>query len=161
MSLMLALVGTTVLATAPVRFDRIDVLNEEVPTFLHYDVPIEHAYPTGTALRFVEQLKVVVTLPMEGLYLGASLRSQSLSYEGPIWKQADGRGLFWTAGLSTRLLMPYGAQAGVAWRVGFMRLGVGLQAASAATWARPAWGEWQVLPTLALGFGPNIAAGMP
>ena len=35
----------------------------------------------------------------------------------------------------------------------------GVTHASEATWARPAWTEWKVLPTLALGFGPNVAPG--
>lgn len=158
---MLAVFSAGVISQAPIRFDRIDVLNEEAPSFLHYDVTTTGVYPAGTALRFIEQLKVVVTLPVDGLYLGASLRSQSLTYEGAILRTGDGRGLFWSAGLSTRLLMPYGAQAGIAWRFGVMRLGIGVQAASGATWARPAWSEWQVLPTIGLGFGPNLAPGMP
>lgn len=159
MSLMLALVGSTMLASAPVQFDRIDILNEQVPTFLHYDVPTTKAYPLGTAMRFVEQLNVAFTLPLKGLYVNASLRSQGLTYEGALLPSSNGRGLFWMAGISTRLLMPYGAQVGLAYRVGFVRLSLGVQAASGATWARPSFGQWQVLPTLGLGFGPNVGAG--
>jgi hypothetical protein len=157
---MLSLVAASALAAAPVRLDRVDLLNEEAPTFLHYDVPMGRAYGMATALRFVEQLKVVVALPVDGLYAGASLTSQSLAWEGPLWRSADGRGLFWSAGLSTRLLMPYGVQGGVAWRFGLLRVGLSLQAASAASWARPAWSEWRVLPALGVGLGPNVAPGL-
>lgn len=159
MPLTLSLVAASLTLAAPVRLDRVDVLSEDSGTFLHYDVPMAHAYPPMTGVRFLEQVKVVLALPVSGLYAGASIASQSLSYEGPLWRSQDGRGLFWTASVHTRLLMPYGAHAGVAWRFGFLRLGVGASASSEATWARPAWTEWKVLPTLALGFGPNVAPG--
>jgi len=160
MPLTLSLVAASLTLAAPVRLDRVDVLSEDKGTFLHYDVPMVGAYAPMTVLRFVEQVKVVVALPVDGLYAGASLASQSLSYEGPLWRTGeDGRGLFWTASLHTRLLMPYGAHAGVAWRFGFMRLSLGASASSASTWVRPSWTEWHVLPTLGLGFGPNLAPG--
>ncbi|MFE8600738.1 hypothetical protein KYC5002_34810 [Archangium violaceum] len=159
MPLTLSLVAAGLTLAAPVRLDRVDVLSEDSGTFLHYEVPMAPAYPAMTALRFVTQVKVVLALPVSGLYAGASIASQSLSYEGPLWRSEDGRGLFWTASVHTRLLMPYGAHAGVAWRFGSMRLGLGASASSEASWARPAWTEWKVLPTLALGFGPNVAPG--
>jgi hypothetical protein len=160
MPLTLSLVAASLTLAAPVRLDRVDVLSEDPGTFLHYDLPMAGAYAPMTAVRFLEQVKVVFTLPVNGLYAGASLSSQSLSYEGPLWRGEDGRGLFWTAGLQTRLLLPYGAWAGVAWRFGFMRLSLGASASSAATWARPSWTEWRVLPTLGLGFGPNVAPSL-
>jgi hypothetical protein len=159
MPLTLSLVAAGLTLAAPVRLDRVDVLSEDSGTFLNYEVPMALAYPPMTAVRFVEQVKVVLSLPVSGLYAGASIASQSLSYEGPLWRSEDGRGLFWTASVHTRLLMPYGAHAGVAWRFGFMRLGLGASASSEASWARPAWSEWRVLPTLSLGFGPNVAPG--
>ena len=160
MPLTLSLVTASLaLAAAPVRLDRVDVLSEDAGSFLHYDLPMAGAYAPMTGVRFLEQVKVVLALPVDGLYAGASVASQSLAYEGPLWRTQDGRGLFWTASVHTRLLMPYGAHAGVAWRFGFLRLGVGASASSEASWARPAWTEWKVLPTLALGFGPNVAPG--
>ncbi len=160
MPLTLSLVTASLaLAAAPVRLDRVDILSEDDGTFLHYDLPMAGASAQMAGLRFFEQVKVVLALPVDGLYAGASVASQSLAYEGPLWRSGDGRGLFWTASVHTRLLMPYGAHAGVAWRFGFLRLGVGASVSSEATWARPAWTEWRVLPTLALGFGPNVAPG--
>ncbi|WP_257455454.1 hypothetical protein [Archangium lipolyticum] len=159
MPLTLSLVTAALTLAAPVRLDRVDVLSEDAGTFLHYDLPQAAAYAPITGARFVEQVKVVFTVPVGGLYAGVSIASQSLSYEGPLWRSQDGRGLFWTASVHTRLLMPYGAHAGVAWRYGILRVGVGASASSEATWARPEWTEWRVLPTLALGFGPNIAPG--
>jgi len=158
MPLTLSLVAASLTLAAPVQLDRVDVLSEDAGLFLHYHLPMTGAYAPMTALRFLEQVKVVLTLPVNGLYAGASVASQSLAYEGALWRTGeDGRGLFWTASLHTRLLMPYGAHAGVAWRFGFMRLSLGASASSASTWARPSWSEWRVLPTLGLGFGPNVA----
>lgn len=165
-ALPLSLLATLLLAAvpagaAPVRLDRVDLLSEDVPTFLHYDVPMARAYPAATLFRGVSQVKAVLALPVDGLYAGLSLASQSVVLEGPLLRSAEGRGLFWSAGVHTRLLLPAGVQAGLAWRVGPMRLGLSLNVSSDARWARPAWTEWRVLPALGLGFGPNVAPGMP
>lgn len=157
MSLVFALIGSSTLASAPVHFDRIDLFNEQVSSFVNYDVPSAPAYPPGTALRLVEQLNVSLTLPVRGLYVNASLRSQGISYEDKmIYSDDSGRGFYWVFGLSTRLLMPHAVNFGIAWRFSAVRVSLGVQAESGATWARPNWNQWQVLPTLGLGFGPNI-----
>ena len=149
------------LAAAPVRFDRVDVLSEDAGTFLNYDLPLSSAYYSSqVGVRFLEQVKAVITLPVSGLYAGASYASQSLAYEGMLWRSWEGRGLVWTAGLHTRLLLPYGAHLGVAWRFGYVRVGAGASVSTAATWTRPEWNQWRVLPVLVLGFGPNVAPGM-
>lgn len=160
MPLMLSVVATSLsLAAAPVRLDRVDVLSEDAGTFLNYDLALIPAYPVIGAARFVEQVKVVFALPAQ-LYAGVSIASQSLSFESPLWRAKDGHGLFWTVSLHTRLLLPYGAHAGVDWRCGPVRLGLGASVSTEAAWARPAWSEWKVLPVLSVGFGPNIAPGM-
>ena len=161
MPLILSVVATSLsLAAAPVRLDRVDVLSEDAGTFLNYDLALLPAYPTIGAARFVEQVKVVFAVPVRGLYAGVSIASQSVSFESPLWRGADGYGLFWTASLHTRLLLPYGAHLGVDWRTGPVRLGLGASISTEAAWARPAWSEWKVLPVLSVGFGPNIAPGM-
>ncbi len=161
MPLTLSLVATSLaLTAAPVRLDRIDIISEDVGTFLHYDLALARAFSPMTGARFLEQVKVVLALPVKGLYAGASIASQGVSYEGALWRAQDGRGLFWVASVHTRLLMPYGAHAGVAWRFGVMRLGVGASVSTESTWARPSWTQWRVLPTLAVGVGPNVAPGM-
>jgi hypothetical protein len=156
-SLVFALIGSSLLASAPVQFDRIDVFNEVVPSFVNYDVPSAPAYPLGTAMRLVEQLSVSFTLPVTGLYVNASLRSQGITYEDKMnYSDNSGRGFYWVFGLSTRMLLPHAVNIGVAWRFSVVRVSIGVQAESGATWARPNWDQWQVLPTLGLGFGPNI-----
>ncbi|EPX62568.1 hypothetical protein D187_008756 [Cystobacter fuscus DSM 2262] len=159
LTLSLVAAGLT-LAAAPVRLDRVDLLSEDEGTFLNYDMPLFSAYAPITGGRFLEQVKVVLALPVSGLYAGASIASQSISYEGPLLRSQDGRGLFWVGSVHTRLLMPYGAHAGVAWRFGLFRLGVGASLSTEATWVRPEWNQWRVLPVLAVGLGPNVAPGM-
>ncbi|MBM7117933.1 hypothetical protein [Archangium primigenium] len=159
MPLMLSVVAASVTLAAPVRFDRVDLLSEDAGTFLHYDMPLAGAYTPEVALSFLQQVKVVAALPV-GLYAGVSYASQSLSYEGMLWRSQEGRGLVWTTSLHTRLLLPYGAHAGLAWRVGPLRVGGGASLSTAATWARPDWKQWRVLPVLAVGIGANVAPGM-
>jgi hypothetical protein len=160
--MILSLVAASLaLAAAPVRFDRVDVLSEDGGTFLNYDLPLSSVYYSSqVGARFLEQVKAVITLPVTGLYAGASVASQSLAYEGMLWRTWDGRGLVWTTSLHTRLLLPYGAHVGVAWRFGYVRLGAGASVSTQATWTHREWNQWRVLPVLALGFGPNVAPGM-
>lgn len=161
MPLTFSLVATGLaLTAAPLRLDRVDILSEDAGTFLHYDLPLARAYFPTTGVRFLEQVKVVFALPVTGLYAGASIASQGVSYEGMLWRTQEGRGLVWNASVHTRLLMPYGAHAGLAWRFGIMRVGAGASVSTEATWARPSWTQWRVLPVLAVGIGPNVAPGM-
>jgi hypothetical protein len=134
-------------------FDRVDLLSEEPGTWLHYDVPLLAAYPTVVVLRWAEQIKPVFRLPMKGLYLGVSISSQSLVYESALLERYN---LFWTAGLQTRLLFPTGLQAGLAWRFGYLRIGLSLSAFTDGGWGN-IWG-WtpQILPTLGVGVGPKF-----
>ena len=131
-------------------FDRVDLLSEDPGVWLHYDAPMLTLNTSASALRFVEQLKFVWTLPMTGFYLGTSIASQSLVSESPLLQNT---GLFLTGGVQTRLLLPRGATVGLAWRAGPVRLGLSLNAQSTASWARPNWSEWSVLPTFGLGIG--------
>jgi hypothetical protein len=133
-----------------IPFDRVDLLSEDPGTWIHYDVPGGSNYPTRPAMRFLTQIKPVFELPVEGLYLGASLSSQSLVYERPLLSEWN---LYWSAGVQTRLLLPRGVMAGVAWRFWRLRVGLGLSAVSEARWSNPSWRSWAVLPTLGLGIG--------
>jgi hypothetical protein len=138
--------------SASFGFDRVDLLSEDPGTWLHYELPMLGAYPLAPALRFVEQVKVVFRLPVKGLYAGASIGSQSLVYEYPLF--AD-KGLFLTGGLQTRLLFPRGVLVGVAWRAGIFRLGVSLSAFTSGSWQRPTDTAVLFLPTVGLGIGQS------
>jgi hypothetical protein len=140
------------LGAAPLSFDRVDLISEDPGLWLNYDVPLADVYWPRTGYRFLEQVKPVWHIAaVEGLYVGASLRSQSLVYEGSL---GLGHGLYWTAGLQTALLLPRGALAGLAWRGGPFRIGVGVSLLTAATWSRPDWSHGWLLPTLGFGVGP-------
>ncbi len=153
MSVALSLLLGAGLGASPLSFDRVDVVSEDPGLWLNYDVPYAHVYWPRTGYRFLEQVKPVWRIrALEGLHLGVSLRSQSLVYERSL---GVGHGLYWTAGVQTALLLPRGALGGLAWRRGHFRLGVGVSLLSSATWARPEWTHWQLLPTLGLGVGPE------
>lgn len=131
-------------------FDRVDLLSEDPGTWLHHDVPLLPGYPVIPLVRFVEQVKPVFHLPVRGLYAGVSIGSQSLVYEHPLWEE---KGLFWSAGLQTRLLYPSGALLGVAWRFSRFRVGLSLSCFTDSGWGRPVPGAVSFLPTLGFGIG--------
>lgn len=141
-----------------VGFDRVDLISEDTGTFLHYEAPMAATRADITAVRFLEQVKPVFSTPVKNLFFGVSIASQSLVYEYPLLQQ---HGLFATAGLQTRLLLPRGALAGVAWRWKWLRVGVSLSALSQASWARPNWQQWDFLPSLGLGVGRAFEPAQP
>ncbi len=151
------LVATALLVASlqgQIRFDRVDLVSEDPGTWVNYDLPLAPVYALPAGIRFVEQIKPVFTLPWEGWYVGASLASQSVAYERSLLPSAN---LFWSAGLHTRLLLPRGVHGGLAWRWGVMRLALGVSVTSEATWARPSWRQWSVLPTVGIGVGVPAA----
>jgi hypothetical protein len=130
-------------------FDRVDLLSEDIGTFLSYDLMELPVYPLKPAVRFVEQAKVVFRLPWQGFHVGASIASQSLVYEHPVGP----KGLHLTGGLVTRLLFPRGLLAGVAYRFGHFRVGLSVSAFSSGSWSAPGSFQLTVLPSLGLGVG--------
>ncbi|MDD9935791.1 MAG: hypothetical protein OXT09_19425 [Myxococcales bacterium] len=148
MSLSMLLVMQAALTSPGFAFDRVDIVSEEPGTWLSYDLPLLDVAPATTGVRFVEQVKPVFTLPVEHLYLGTSIASQSLVYEAPVLAR---EGLSWSAGLHTRLLLPRGIFAGVALRRWHLRLALGVSALSATAWAQPDWTYWSLLPTVGVG----------
>lgn len=131
-------------------FDRVDLIAEDTGTWINYELPVIGASTTTSAVRFVEQVKVSVSLPVEGLYAGASIQSQSVSYE---WLLAPRWGLGLNAGLHTKLLLPRGLFLTGVWRVWRTRVAFGVSVTSATSWARPDWSSWVVLPTVGFGLG--------
>jgi len=128
--------------------ERVDLLAEDTGTWINYDLPDATTYPTAAALRFVEQIKVVWHTPWTGVSVGTALGSQSVVYEQPLLPEYQ---LSWSAGVQTALLLPRGALLGLAWRPSRFRIGVGVSFVSSATWVRPDWSVWSILPTF--GFG--------
>jgi hypothetical protein len=132
----------------PFRLDRVDVLSEDPGTFLHESGPGIPRSPTVTGIRFVEQVKPVIATPADGLLVGLSLATQSVYYERPVYK-----GLGLTTGVQTRMLLPRGALLGAHLRTGRLRIGVSANLLSGATWTRPDWTTWRVLPGVGIGIG--------
>jgi hypothetical protein len=125
---------------------RVDLIAEDPGTWLVYDVPSGNT--TAIGVRFITQLKPVWRTPWEGVTLGTSIASQSLSYERPLTEKLSAN-----AGLQTRLLLPAGATASLAYYPGKVRLAAGVSLISSASWANPDWSSWHALPALGLGFG--------
>ncbi|MCA9567247.1 MAG: hypothetical protein KC656_05370 [Myxococcales bacterium] len=133
---------------APVVAERIDVFSEDGAAWWFDDLPRARATPRITALRWAEQVRFVARTPDHPVFFGASLAAQSVGVRGAL-----GRGVVGSTALLTRLGLPSGAWVGVAsWR-GPMRVGVSVVATSGASWRRPRWDHWGVLPSVSVGFG--------
>lgn len=143
---MIPLLVASALA-APIRLDRVDVLAEDPGTWINYDAPMAPYAATQTAVRFVEQISFVVATPAPDIYVGLSVSSQSVRWERVVWKNLDVHG-----GLQTSLLLPRGAFAGAGWTAwDRLHVAAGVSAVSNATWARPSWAQWAVMPTVGVG----------
>ena len=127
---------------------RIDLLSEDPGTWLNDELPSVLAGPARPGLRLLEQVKFVWRTPVPRLTIGTSLTSQSVAYDRPLFGLEN-----LTVGLClyTRLLLPRGVYADLAWHRGPLRLAVGLSALSNASWARPQWDWWRFLPTVGIG----------
>jgi len=138
---------------APVGLDRVDLLSEGSATWIHDELPRASTSGRFVAVRFIEQVEPVVFLPADGLTLGLSMRAIRIHWERPVFGSEH---LFVGGGVLTSLLLPNGAQAGVAWRAGPVRLGVSVNALSSASWGRRDWTVWQVQPTVGIGLGRDL-----
>lgn len=138
------------LAAPFVRTERIDVLSEDPGTFVFDDLPRAAYTPRSTVLRWLEQVRFVATVPRYSLVLGASVASQSISYRFQVHPKAP---VYGSAGIVTKLFLPRGLQLGAETWAGPVRLGVGLQVHSDATWARPDYTRWHAQPGIGIGIG--------
>lgn len=150
----LAALAAPARAEAGWGFDRVDIVSEDPGTWLNYELPVAGTYPTRAALRFVTQIRPVWTTPIEGLTFGTSIQSQSLSYERPLPFLPQ---LHWNVTLQTRLLLPRGVNAGLAWRWKWFRIGAGVSASTAASWSAIDYRAWNVLPVLGIGVGRDVS----
>ncbi|MFH1467785.1 MAG: hypothetical protein ABIO70_25590 [Pseudomonadota bacterium] len=141
-----------------IRFQRVDLISEAPGWWLNYDLPMADVNLQTTAIRWVEQLNVVLDMPLEGLSTGISIGAQTLWYERPLLADGD---LSWGLGVQTRLLLPSGLNADLSWRWRRLRVGAGVSLASSATWARPDWTAWDAVPTLGIGVGRRLIKPVP
>ena len=125
----LALLGA---ATAGTHLDRVELISVDPGVWLNYDLPTLVTRPTSTTVRLVQQVQPVLALPPEGLHLGLSLTSQSVSWEQPFAESRWG----WAAGVTTLFALPRGAFAEATVDLGPVRLGLGGSLMSQASWAR-------------------------
>jgi hypothetical protein len=135
---------------APVHFERVDILSEDPGTWLVDDAPRVALSPRLTALRWLEQVKVSAAIPRASLVIGVSASSQSLSLRRPLSHRVP---LYGSVGLTTALGLPRGGLLGAEYWRGPVRIGVGLHAHAGATWARPVWDSWRILPGVGIGLG--------
>ncbi|MEZ4322964.1 MAG: hypothetical protein R3F61_36195 [Myxococcota bacterium] len=150
---VLGLLGVALAApdrAAAVHFERVDLVSEDPGRWLVDEVPRTLVSPRGTALRWVEQVKVAFAVPRASLVVGASVTSQSVAVRRPLTHRAP---VYGQVGVTTALGLPRGVLVGLeAWR-GPVRLGIGVHAHANATWARPVYDTWRVLPGVGIGIG--------
>ena len=135
--------------------ERVDLFSEEGASWWVDELPRAGASPRAAAIRWLEQIRFVAAVPRASVVLGASLSSQSIAVRRPISRQTP---LYLQAGVTTSLGLPRGALVGAEWWHGALRVGVGVHTSSGATWARPVWDGWRVLPAVGIGFGRSPVA---
>lgn len=132
------------------HLERIDLVSEDPGSWLVDEVPRVGVAPRATAMRWLEQVKVSGAIPRASLVIGASLASQSVAVRRPLTHRAP---VYGQVGVTSALGLPRGVLAGAeVWR-GPVRLGLGLHLVSRATWDRPVWDSWRVLPGVGIGIG--------
>ena len=143
--LLLALQGPA--QAGPIQFDRVDLVSESDGSWVRDELTRAGVSTRFTMVRWVEQLTPVIR--KDRVQLGLSLATQSLRWEQPIAHthvHLNG-GVQFTAGL------PNGLLAGGAIRTGPLRVGVSASLVSAASWSRPVYDGWRLLPSLGIGIG--------
>ena len=142
-------------------FDRVDLLAEAPGTWLPYEAPRLATAPEVAAIRWLGQVTPVVAAGRDGgvaLEVGASLSAQSIGLRAPLFPDL---GLCADAALVTRAFLPAGARIGASIRPGPIRIGLSLVALSRATWVRPDYGDWTLMPALGLGVGRDLRPRAP
>ena len=147
---MIGWLAAAALAAAPVGLDRVDLLAEAPGLWVSQELPRLALTPRVAGVRWLTQVQPVLWTPVRGLQVGVSAQAQSLLLERPVLPYA---GVHATAGLVTRAGLPSGLLLGAAWRPGKVRLGLSAVLLSGATWARPHWRSWRLLPGVGLGLG--------
>lgn len=141
---------------ADVRFDRVDLLSESPGTWLTQEAPRLTAIPGTVAVRWVEQVAPVVQIGV--VEVSASVAGQSVGIAVPL---DPVRPAWFDAGVVARGLLPVGGRVGVAWGAGPVRLGLSAVALADATWVRPDYAHWSLVPAVGVGVGRYRAPGSP
>lgn len=153
MSLLLACLPLGLAHAAPaIALERVEILALDPGTWPARHAPLVPTQPAMQAVRLALQVQPEWRLGGSRWVLGTSVAALSVAHEAPI-----GGRFSWTAGVQTRLGLPNGAFAGVLMQHGVLRSGVGTSVRSDATWARPRWDHWEVLPALSLSIGRRPA----
>jgi hypothetical protein len=135
--------------------ERVDLFAEDGASWWVDELPRAGASPRAAAIRWLEQVRFVAAVPRASVVLGASLSSQSIVVRRPVSRDTP---LYLQGGVTTALGLPRGALVGAEWWHGAMRIGVGVHAYSGATWRRPVYDGWRVLPAVGIGVGRSPVA---
>lgn len=148
--------GALVLLASPLRaaagpLARVEAVADDPGTFLVHELPLLAARPGATGLQFLAQVQPVWTAGP--VTVGTSIAAQTVQWEPELSPLAGGV-LGAVLGVQTRLGLPAGTLAAVAWQREGLWLDVGLSVRSDASWARPSWATWSATPVLGLGWVP-------
>lgn len=145
-------VATGFAAEPAVMVERIDLFSDEAMDFWLDDAPRLGVGPRATAVRWLEQVSVVTAFRRASLVVSLSVQRQSVRVRRPLSNRFP---FYASGGLITHLGLPAGAAGGVEYWAGPVRIGVALRAESSASWARPTWNHWRVLPGIGVGVGDS------
>jgi len=143
--LLLALQGTA--EAGPVRFERVDLISESDGSWARDELSRAGQTPRFAAIRYLEQLTPVIR--KDRLQLGLSLATQSVRWEQPL----AGTHFGLNGGLQLDSGLPNGLLAGGFVHAGPLRIGVSASLTSGASWGRPVYDGWRLLPSLGIGIG--------
>jgi hypothetical protein len=148
------LIGVALAQEDPLRFRwaRIDVLSEDPGFWLNDQAPVLLDDPLVGFGEWAQQVKVVLGTPVLGLTVGASIESQSIHYERPIF---GFQSVLWGGGLQTSLGLPRGVWVNVAWQQRFFRAALALSTVADISWWDLESRRIRFLPTIGIGFGPG------
>ena len=127
--------------------ERVDLISAGPPPWLLDEAPLLLDRPATAGLRLMEQVSLGWALPIDGLSVGTSWRTQELRYAQDIGSSSFG----WVVGLPTRLLLPVGVRAGARVRVGRVHIEAGALLDTGSNWADPMPDTLRVTPAVGLG----------
>ncbi len=142
------------LAPPPARagaLARVELLADDPGQWLIHELPMMAARPGPGLLAYGAQIQPVWTLgPVE---LGTSLAAQTLQWAPTLQTFGDDE-LGAVLGVQTRLGLPVGPLAALSWAHEGVWFDLGVSARADASWARPQWRTWSVVPAVGVGWVP-------
>ena len=137
-------------AAPRVVLDRIDLISEAAPDWQRHDLRRLGTYPEAGTVRWLAQITAAGAAGPATF--GLSLQNQWIGLRGAL---TPDKSMHVEAVAITTAFLPTGGRAGLSARIGPVRIGVSLVASSGATWVRPRYGSWSVVPAFGFGIGPN------